>query len=48
MIRDAYWSKIFLSALNGCSRNIFLSKERIVKRAISIADEAQKELNEIY
>lgn len=46
MIRDAYWSQIFLSALNGCSKNTFLSKKRIVKRAIAIADEAVKELNE--
>lgn len=44
--RDAYWSKMFLSALNGCSSNILLSKKRIVKRAIAIADEAVKELNE--
>lgn len=43
--RDAYWFNIFLSALNGCSSNILLSKKRIVKRAIAIADEAHKELN---
>lgn len=45
-IIDPYWYSLFGKALIGCSGNIFLSKKRVVKRAISIADEAFKELNE--
>lgn len=43
---DSYWLSLFGKALIGCSGNIFLSKKRVVKRAIAIADEAFKELNE--
>lgn len=46
MSRDSYWSHIFLAALTGLSGNWFLSKKKIVKRAIAIADEAQKQLDE--
>lgn len=44
--KDSYWLSLFGKALIGCSGNIFLSKKRVVKRAIAIADEAFKELNE--
>lgn len=43
---DSYWLSLFSKALIGCSGNIFLTKKRVVKRAIAIADEAFKELNE--
>ena len=43
---DSCWFSLFDKALIGCSGNIFLSKKRVVKRAIAIADEAFKELNE--
>lgn len=43
---DSCWFSLFDKALIGCSGNIFLSKKMVVKRAIAIADEAYKKLNE--
>lgn len=45
-IIDPCWLSLFHKAIIGCSGNVFLSKRRVVKRAIAIADEAYKELNE--
>lgn len=42
----AYWTEILKAALAGLSKNWYLGKKQIVKRAISIADETQEELYE--
>lgn len=42
--RDSMWFHLFQAALQGTAVNIFLSKEKIVRKAIAIADEATRQL----
>ena len=45
-MRDAAWFALYQAALSGSARSIFISKRKIVSRAMTIADEATRQLNQ--
>lgn len=46
-MKSSFWFSIFTSALQGTATNCLMSKSKIIRNAIAIADEAERQFNEL-
>lgn len=46
-MKSSFWFSIFTSALQGTATNCLMSNSKIVRNAIAIADEAERQFNEL-